>query len=184
MPADFTLHNPGNSHPLPTGVEINRRNLIAVNTAMRQRYRLYRRKKGGRYYIHDDVTGKQDSLHTSDRAAALRLFHSRNEAEQQPAVNLQIARAYLAASDPQIATRTWQFVMEEMVKLKKGEFSDVVDTANACYVILLEESHPSHVKALSEVRTDIEKDLLSQERARLEKQWIERLKKKTFFRYF
>jgi hypothetical protein len=28
---------------------------------MRQRYRLYRRKKGGRYYIHDDVTGKQDS---------------------------------------------------------------------------------------------------------------------------
>ena len=88
---------------------------------MRQRYRLYRRKKGGRFYIHDDATGKQDSLHTSDRAAALRLFHSRNEAEQQPAVNLQIARAYLAASDPQIATRTWQFVMEEMVKLKKGE---------------------------------------------------------------
>lgn len=115
------LPNPGNSHLLPTGVEINRRNLIAVNTAMRQRYRLYRRKKGGRYYIHDDATGKQDSLHTSDRVAALRLFHSRNEAEQQPAVNLQIARAYLAASDPQISTRTWQFVMEEMVKLKNGE---------------------------------------------------------------
>jgi hypothetical protein len=88
---------------------------------MRQRYRLYRRKKGGRYYIHDDVTGKQDSLHTTDRATALRLFHSRGEAQQQPAVNLQIARAYLAASDPQIATRNWQFVMEEMVKLKKGE---------------------------------------------------------------
>ena len=88
---------------------------------MRQRYRLYRRKKGGRYYIHDDVTGKQDSLHTTDRATALRLFHSRGEAQQQPAVNLQIARAYLAASDPQIATRDWQFVMEEMVKLKKGE---------------------------------------------------------------
>ncbi|MGB7770090.1 MAG: hypothetical protein WBN22_14740 [Verrucomicrobiia bacterium] len=29
---------------------------------MRQRYRLYRRKQGGRYYIHDDVTGKQDNL--------------------------------------------------------------------------------------------------------------------------
>ena len=88
---------------------------------MRQRYRLYRRKNGGRYYIHDDVTGKQDSLHTTDRATALRLFHSRGEAQQQPAVNLHIARAYLAASDPQIATRNWQFVMEEMVKLKKGE---------------------------------------------------------------
>ena len=88
---------------------------------MRQRFRLYRRKKGGRYYIHDDATGKQDSLHTTDRATALRLVHSRNEAEQQPAVNLQIARAYLAASDPQISTRTWQYVMDEMVKLKRGE---------------------------------------------------------------
>jgi len=73
---------------------------------MRQRYRLYRRKNGGRYYIHDDVTGKQESLGTSDRAIAVRLFHSKSEAVQQPAVNLQIARAYLAASDPQIATRT------------------------------------------------------------------------------
>jgi integrase len=40
---------------------------------------------------------------------------------QKPAVNLQIARAYLAASDPQIAARNWQFVMEELVKLKKDE---------------------------------------------------------------
>ena len=52
---------------------------------MRKRFRLYKRKNGGRYYIHDEVTGKQDSLHTSDRATAVRLFHSRQEAEQQPA---------------------------------------------------------------------------------------------------
>ena len=88
---------------------------------MKQRFRLYKRKKGGRYYVHDDVTGKQDSLHTTDRATAIRLFHSRQEAEQQPAVNLQIARAYLAASDPQIATRNWQLVMDELVKLKKDQ---------------------------------------------------------------
>jgi integrase len=88
---------------------------------MRQRFRLYRRNRGGRYYIHDDITGKQESLGTTDRATAVRLFHSKSEATQQPAVNLQIARAYLAASDPQIATRTWQFVMDEMVKLKQGE---------------------------------------------------------------
>ncbi len=88
---------------------------------MRQRYRLYKRKKGGRYYVHDDATGKQESLGTSDRATAIRLFHSRQEADQQPAVNLQIARAYLAASDPQIATRNWQFVMDELVKLKKDQ---------------------------------------------------------------
>jgi len=34
------------------------------------------------------------------------------------------------------------------------------------------------------VRDQIEKDLLTQEQSRLEKQWIERLKKKTFVRYF
>jgi integrase len=96
---------------------------------MRQRYRLYKRKKGGRYYVHDDVTGKQESLGTNDRATAVRLFHSRQEAEQQPAVNLQIARAYLAASDPQIATRDWQFVMDELVKLKKDQTQDRWQTA-------------------------------------------------------
>jgi integrase len=90
-------------------------------TAMRNRFRLYRREKTGRYYIHDDVTGKQESLKTKDRITALRVFHSRNEAEQQPAVNLQIARAYLAATDKEIGTRPWQYVMDEMVKLKSGE---------------------------------------------------------------
>ena len=87
---------------------------------MKQRFRLYRRKRGGRFYVHDGLTGKQDSLGTSDRAEAVRLLHAKNEAEQQPAVNLQIARAYLAASDPQVATRTWQFVMDETAKLKNG----------------------------------------------------------------
>jgi peptidyl-prolyl cis-trans isomerase SurA len=68
-------------------------------------------------------------------------------------------------------------------KLKPGE-ANVVNTPEASYVILLEETLPARAKSLSEVRADIEKDLLSQERARLEKQWIERLKKKTFYRYF
>lgn len=88
---------------------------------MKQRFRLYRRRKGGRYYLHDSVTQKQESLGTDDRTTAIRLLHSRNEAEQQPAVNLQIARAYLAATDPHISTRTWRWVMEEIIKMKKDE---------------------------------------------------------------
>ena len=88
---------------------------------MKQRFRLYPRTHGGRFPLNADVTGKQESLGTNDRATAVRLLHSRNEAEQQPAVNLQIARAYLAASDKEIATRNWQLVMDEMVKLKKDE---------------------------------------------------------------
>jgi hypothetical protein len=87
---------------------------------MKQRFRLYRRKRGGRFYLHDGLTGKQESLVTCDRKVALRLFHAKNEAEEQPAINLQIARAYLAVSDPHIATRNWQLVMEETAILKKG----------------------------------------------------------------
>ena len=87
---------------------------------MKQRFRLYRRKHGGRLYVHDNITGKQVSLKTSDRTEALRVVHAKNEAEKQPAINLQIARAYLAAGDPDIATRTWQVAMDAVVKLKQG----------------------------------------------------------------
>ncbi len=77
---------------------------------MKRRFILFLR--GSTFYVEDTVSKKQTSLSTKDRATAERLIHAKNEAEQQPAVNLQIARAYLAASDPQIATRSWQFVMD------------------------------------------------------------------------
>ncbi|HKI68822.1 MAG TPA: hypothetical protein VKA67_04485, partial [Verrucomicrobiae bacterium] len=85
-----------------------------------QRYRLFRRKTDGRYYLHDDATGKQASLHTSDRAKALRLLHAHNEVEEQPAINLQIAKAYLAATDRNFVHRTRREVMTEFVKAKSG----------------------------------------------------------------
>jgi hypothetical protein len=82
---------------------------------MKQKFRLYRRGNSGRYYIHDDATGKQTSLHTSDRATALRLLHAKNEAVLQPAMNLQIAQVYLQHGDPAMSRRTWQHVMEQMI---------------------------------------------------------------------
>jgi len=68
--------------------------------------------------------------------------------------------------------------------LKPGERSNVIDTDQACYIMLVEDARTSHYKTLAEVRDQIDHDLLQQERARLEKQWIERLRKKTFVRYF
>jgi hypothetical protein len=52
------------------------------------------------------------------------------------------------------------------------------------YIMLVEDKRPTHYKSVNEVRDQIEKDLLTQEQTRLEKQWIDRLKKKTFVRYF
>ena len=68
--------------------------------------------------------------------------------------------------------------------LKPRELSPVIDTPEACYILLVEEAKPAHVKTLGEVRDQIEKTLLDEERNRLEKQWIEKLRKKTFVRYF
>jgi hypothetical protein len=88
---------------------------------MRQRFRLYRRKKGGRYYIHDDVTGKQESLQTSNRPSAIRLLHAKNKAVLQPAMNLQIAQVYLQLGDRALSRRTWQHVMEQIISTKTGK---------------------------------------------------------------
>jgi peptidyl-prolyl cis-trans isomerase SurA len=68
--------------------------------------------------------------------------------------------------------------------LKAGEKSGVIETPDACYLMLVEDRRPAHVKALSEVRDEIEKILQSQEQKRLREQWLDRLKKKTFVRYF
>ena len=68
--------------------------------------------------------------------------------------------------------------------LKPGQMSDIIDTPQACYLMLVEEKRPAHVRSLSEVRDDIEATLRAQEQSRLEKQWIGELKKKTFIRYF
>ena len=77
---------------------------------MKLRYRMFR-KKSGIFFLEDRCNKKQESLQTRDKTEAVRLFHARNEAHQQPALNLQIARAYLMASDPLVATRTWQYVV-------------------------------------------------------------------------
>lgn len=86
---------------------------------MKKTFRLFRR--GNVFWCQNNVSGKQESLRTTERETAQRLLHAKNEAQRQPIINTQIARAYLTVGDPAVATRTWQFVMEEIVKLKKDE---------------------------------------------------------------
>jgi len=68
--------------------------------------------------------------------------------------------------------------------LKPGEVSNVVETPEALYLLMVDDRKPAHIKTLSEVHELIESELQRQERSRLLKQWLERLKKKTFVRYF
>ena len=52
------------------------------------------------------------------------------------------------------------------------------------YLIQVEEKRSAHTKQLSEVRDEIERDLILQERARLQKKWLDRLRVKAFISYF
>jgi len=87
---------------------------------MKSRYRLIRRgvRNGAIYYV-DTKTGKRTSLQTGNMEEARQVIEARNQAERQPFINLQIARAYLMAADPLIVKRTWQHVMDEIVKTKQ-----------------------------------------------------------------
>ncbi len=85
---------------------------------MNARFGLF--KRGQTFYAYDKETGKQESFRTASKAEAERLLAAKNEAQQQPSMNLQIARLYLAASDGEVVRRTWGAVMTEMRKLKTG----------------------------------------------------------------
>lgn len=68
--------------------------------------------------------------------------------------------------------------------LKPGARSEIIETPEACFIMWVEESRLKHVKPVAEVREEIEKALMAQERQRLFQQWIDRLKAKSFVRYY
>jgi hypothetical protein len=70
-------------------------------------------------YCEDTETKKQVSLRTRNASEARTLLRAKNESFRQPVLNRQIARTYLGATDPEIAKRTWQTPMDEMIKLKQ-----------------------------------------------------------------
>lgn len=68
--------------------------------------------------------------------------------------------------------------------LKPGELSDVIETPQAFFIMLVEDQRTAHSRPISEVRDQIEEILLKQERERLQARYVEKLKKKTFVRQF
>lgn len=88
---------------------------------MKARYRLTRRgSRGDTFYCKDTHTGKRTSLDTNDEDAAEQIVLARNQAERQPMLNLQIARAYLMGADKHIASRTWKDAVAALTEMKFG----------------------------------------------------------------
>lgn len=68
--------------------------------------------------------------------------------------------------------------------LKVGELSGVIATPQAIYVMLVEDRRNAHSKPLAEVQGEIEKTLMTKERERRQRQYMDKLRSKTFVRYF
>lgn len=62
--------------------------------------------------------------------------------------------------------------------------SGLIETPDGFYLMWVEDRNEAHVKPLAEVRDEIEKTLTLQERNRLQKRWLDRLRKKAFVSSF
>ncbi|MBI5395208.1 MAG: peptidyl-prolyl cis-trans isomerase [Verrucomicrobia bacterium] len=68
--------------------------------------------------------------------------------------------------------------------LKAGQHSGVIETDDGFYLIQADEVKPARTRAMTEVRGEVEKALIQEQRNQLQQRWIERLKKKAYIRYF
>jgi parvulin-like peptidyl-prolyl isomerase len=104
----------------------------------------------------------------------------------------EMARIY--SDGPQRARGgSWDWVERSVLRkeladiafsLKPGQHSDVVEIPDAYYIMLVDDARPAHTKPLVEVREQVERVLTLAEQKRLEDQWIDKLRKKTFTRTF
>ncbi len=88
---------------------------------MKTRYRLIHRGRGhGTFYCVDSKTGKRTSLGKVNKEEGRQIVDAKNQAERQPMLNLQLAKAYLAGTDAEMPKRTWQHALEVLTETKRG----------------------------------------------------------------
>ena len=73
---------------------------------------------------------------------------------------------------------------EVAFSLKENDLSEVLVRDEGAYLMFVEEHRSAEPQPLADVREDIEKTLLAEERNRLQKQWVDTLRKKGFIRYY
>jgi len=86
---------------------------------MQERYRIYQRG-GKNFYAKDTKTGRAFSLNTSDEREASRLLVAKNQATEQPCLNVAMARVYLSAQSPEFVSCTWGQLIELVAQGYEG----------------------------------------------------------------
>jgi hypothetical protein len=69
-------------------------------------------RNGGSFYAKDRKTGRTESLATFDQREAARLLAAKNQATEQPCLNVAMAKVYLSAQSPEFLSRTWGQLIE------------------------------------------------------------------------
>ena len=73
---------------------------------------------------------------------------------------------------------------EPAFQLKPGAHSRLIETADGYYIVQVDDVKTAHTKPLAEVRDEIEKNLLQEQRAKMEREWVKQLRAKAFIRLF
>jgi len=66
--------------------------------------------------------------------------------------------------------------------LRAGQVSDVVRAADSYYIMMVEARKNASVKPMTEVREEIERNLMQQERMKVQDRWLETLRKKAYIK--
>jgi len=73
---------------------------------------------------------------------------------------------------------------EVALNLRAGEHSQLIETPEGYYLLFVEDVKPTHTKPLAEVRDNIEKLLLQQQRTKMQDEWVKNLRTKAYIRLY
>jgi peptidyl-prolyl cis-trans isomerase SurA len=103
----------------------------------------------------------------------------------------RMAQMYSEDENTQQAGGNWGWIErntlnEELTKvafsLRAGEVSPVVSIDNTYYILMVEARKNASIKPITEVRDEIEKNLIQQERTKAQQRWLETLRQKAYIK--
>lgn len=103
--------------------------------------------------------------------------------------------AQMYSEDPttQMADGDWGWIdkntlsedlTQRAFSLRAGEISEVIQLGNSYYIMMIDERQEATVKSISEVRDEIEQNLMQQERMDELQRWLDTLREKAYIKIY
>lgn len=105
----------------------------------------------------------------------------------------RMARMYSEDSSTQDSGGDWGWIergtlnptlSDVAFSMKPGEVSPVVSIGSTYYILTVEARKNASIKEIGEVRSEIERNLIQQERVKAQDRWLETLRKKAYIKIF